>query len=78
MGYEGVFVEVEADAVAAELAHDAVTMGFGMLLDRSAHVAQKLPGLDLLQPLQHGLAGNLDQLLPFLGYLADAEHAAGV
>src|SRR3546814_6863452 len=44
----GRVVEQAADAVAAEIAHHAVTMRLGMLLDGVAYVAEVIAGLRLI------------------------------
>src|SRR5256714_210071 len=72
------FVEFSPDSMAAELAHDAVAVGFGVLLDRRADVTEKGPGAHLADAEPHALVGRLAQPLCLDGRLADIVHAAGI
>ena len=49
-----------------------------MFIDRSAYVAQKAPGFDLLEAELDALLGYPHQLFGFLADLPDAEHTGGV
>ncbi len=73
-----VFVEVAADAMAAEFAHDAVARALGEGLDDVADVAQPRTRFDQRDAMPHGLEGDVNQPLHMLGYGADTEHAAAV
>src|SRR5258708_28024352 len=55
------FVEFSPDSVPAELAHDAVAVRFGMLLDRRADVTEKSPGAHLTDAEPYALVGGLAQ-----------------
>src|SRR6266478_5722632 len=57
------FVEFTPDSMAAELAHHAVPMAFGMLLDRRADVAEKSAGPHRPDAEPHALVGGLAQPL---------------
>src|SRR6266581_2910930 len=72
------FVEFSPDSMAAELAHDAVTVAFGMLLDRRADVTEKSPGAHLADAEPHALVSGLAQPLRLNGGFADIVHAAGI
>ena len=75
---EGVLVELEADAVAAELADHVEAGGLDAALDGVGHVSEVCPGLDGRETRLDGLAGDLHEAAALVGDLADAEHAAGV
>src|SRR5437016_2510080 len=70
------FVEFSPDSMAAELAHDAVAMGFGVLLDGRADVTEKGPGAYLADAEPHSLVGRLAQPPCLDGRLPDVIHAA--
>src|SRR5882672_8253069 len=57
------FVEFPPDSMAAELAHDAVAMAFGVLLDRRADVTEKGPGVHVPDAEPHALVCGLAQPL---------------
>ncbi|MNI59518.1 hypothetical protein D3C73_1146850 [compost metagenome] len=73
-----IFVETLADAVTAEFTHDRKPIGFGVLLDGVAHVAQGGAVLDLLDALPHTLEGDLGQAARQDGLFTHGVHAAGV
>src|SRR6266850_6438819 len=72
------FVEFSPDSMAAELAHDAVAVRFGVLLDRRADVTEKSPGVYFADAEPHALVSGLAQALCLDGRFADVVHAAGV
>src|SRR6266705_2955608 len=72
------FVEFSPDSMAAELAHDAVAVGFGMLLDRRADVTEKSPGTHLTDAEPHALVSGLAQPFCLDRRFADVVHAAGI
>src|SRR6266853_3728726 len=72
------FVEFPPDSMAAELAHDAVAVGFGVLLDCRADVTEKGPGAHLADAEPHALVSGLAQPLCLDGGFADVVHAAGI
>src|SRR5690606_6324950 len=74
----GRVVEQPAQAMAAEIAHDAVAVRLGIALDRMGNVAEPRAGLHFRDAAHHRLIGHLDQLLRLDRYLADAIHAARV
>src|SRR6267143_6504672 len=57
------FVEFSPDSMAAELAHDAVAVRFGVLLDRRADVTEKGPGVYFADAEPHALVSGLAQAL---------------
>lgn len=64
--------------MAAKLAHHAKAVFLHALLHGGCHVAQGSPWLDGGKAALHALARDLDELLAFLAYLANAEHATRV
>src|SRR3546814_6777587 len=56
----GRVVEQAADAVAAEIAHHAVTMRLGMLLDGMADVAEVIAGLRLIDADHQAFVGDVE------------------
>src|SRR5713101_8122629 len=64
--------------MAAELAHDAVAVAFGVLLDRRPDVTKKSPGVHRPDAEPHALVGGLAQPLCPDGRFADVVHAAGI
>ncbi|MPM61855.1 hypothetical protein SDC9_108718 [bioreactor metagenome] len=72
------FVELLADAVAAELTHHRQAVALGVLLDGVADVSQACAGLDLLDAQPHGVEGQGRQALGGDGAFADQVHAAVV
>src|SRR5690606_32243169 len=67
-----------ADAVAAVFAHHRETLGFGVLLDGVADVAQGGARADGADAAEHGLAGHVDQAPGLDAGFADEIHPAGV
>src|SRR5260370_26388406 len=72
------FVELAPDSMAAELAHHAVALAFGMLLDRRPDIAEKRPWAHCIDAEPHALVGGFAQPPGLYRGLADIEHAAGV
>src|SRR5438552_4192525 len=72
------FVEFSPDSMAAELAHDAVAVGFGVLLDGRADVTEKGSGAYLADAEPHAFVSRLAQSLCLDGRLSDIVHAAGI
>src|SRR5688572_20871480 len=60
MNHLGRIVEHPAEAVAAELAHDAVAMLLGMGLDGARDVAEAIAGARLLDAEHQTLIGDVD------------------
>jgi hypothetical protein len=71
-------VELAADAVTAELAHDAVAVLLGVRLDRVPDVSQVRPRPHLAYAFPQALVRHLAQAARLDGWIADVEHAAGV
>src|SRR3546814_2020444 len=74
----GRVVEQAADAVAAEIAHHAVTMRLGMLLDGVADVAEVIAGLRLIDADHQAFVGDVDQPLRLHADIADQIHPARI
>ena len=74
----GAVVEQPADAVAAEIADDAVAVAFGVALDRVGDVAEPVAGPRLLEAEHQAFVGDVDQLARLQRHVADQVHAAGV
>ena len=74
----GAVVEQPADAVAAEIADDAVAVRFGVALDGVGDVAEMVAGPGLLEPEHQAFIGDVDQLARLHADVADEVHAAGV
>src|SRR5258706_3731400 len=72
------FVEFTPDSMAAELAHHAVPVAFGMLLDCRADVTEKGAGPHHPDAEPHALVGGLAQPLCLYGRFCDVVHAAGI
>src|SRR5690606_35266447 len=73
-----VLVETTADAVAAVLAHDRVTVALGVDLDGVAYVAEGGARPHGADPLPHALVAHAAQALGDHRGLADEKHAARV
>jgi hypothetical protein len=71
-------MEQTPDAMAAEIAHDAVAVRLGVALDRIGDVAKVVAGLRLLDAEHQAFVGDIDQLARLQGHVADQIHAAGV
>ena len=67
-----------ADAVAAEVAHNAVAVGLRVALDGVGDVAEVVAGLGLLEAEHQAFVGDVDQLARLQRHIADEVHAAGV
>ena len=78
MDHFGAIVEQAAEAVAAEIADDAVTVLFGMALDRMGDIAEAIAGLGLLEAEHQAFIGDIDQLPGLQRNVADQEHPAGI
>ena len=74
----GAVVEQAADAVAAEIADDAVAVRLGMALDGVGDVAEMVAGPRLLDAEHQAFVGDVDQLARLQRDVADQVHAAGV
>src|SRR5690606_19456400 len=72
------FMKALSDAVAAEFLDDAVPLGFGMLLDGRADVAQRGTGSDRLDAQPKAFVGCLAQSTRLYGRRADVKHPAGI
>src|SRR5215212_4470484 len=72
------FVELPADAMPAELAHDGETLTLGEALDVGADVAEMRAGPNAANAAPHRLVREISQALGLDRRLADQEHAAGV
>src|SRR5215471_4591660 len=72
------FVELTADAVAAEFADDREMMALGELLDRVTNVAEMRAFLDGTNPSPHRFEGDLDETPCLNRRGADIEHPARV
>ena len=64
--------------MAAEIAHHAIAVGFGMLLDCRADISQLYAGPRHIHADHQALIGHIDQLARFQRHIADQEHAASV
>ncbi len=71
-------MELPADAVAAEFAHDREAVAFGVVLDGCADVAQVRSRPDRANALPHCLVGDLAQASSLDRRRTDVEHAARV
>ncbi len=71
-------VEQPAEAMAAEVAHDAHVLGFDKGLDRGPDVARGRAGPDHRDAAHHGVVGDIDQALGAARDRADPEHPARV
>src|SRR3954467_2120314 len=78
MDYFGAVVEQAPDAVAAEIADDAVALAFGMPLDGIGDVAEVIAGPRLLEAEHQAFVSDVDQLPRLQRHVADQIHAAGV
>ena len=74
----GFFMELDAAAVAAQVAHDAVPVLLGMFLYGGAHVAQAGPGLGHPDADVAAFARHLYQAAHLGADVSDEEHARGV
>src|SRR5688572_24797703 len=74
----GRIVEDAAEAVAAEIADDAVAIGLGVGLDGMADVAEMVAGPGRGDAADHALIGHVDEAARLDPDVADQEHAAGV
>src|SRR5712692_5157333 len=64
--------------MAAELAHDAVAVAFGVLLDRRPDVTKKSPGVHRPDAEPHTFVRGLAQSVSLDRRFADVVHAAGI
>ena len=71
-------MELEAAAVAADLADDRVSVLHRMLMHRVAHVTEEGPRNDMLDADLDALLRHIDELLIFRRHIANAEHAGRV
>src|SRR5690554_5303250 len=78
MQYLGLFMEYLADAVAAVIAHHAVAVGVGMILDDLADIAQARARAYHRDTLVQAFLGDPGQALDPFRYFTDMEHLAGV
>src|SRR5262249_6190268 len=74
----GPVVEYAAEAMAAEIAHHAAALAFGVALDGSADIAGSGAGLDGGDAPHERVVGDLEQSLRRARDLADAIHAARI
>ena len=66
------------DAMAAIFPHDRIIMGFTMLLNDVAYIAECNARFDDVDCLVQAFLRDLDESLRVFGHFADAEHFAGV
>ena len=78
MGNLGILVKLDASAVADEIAHDGITLGFGMALDGMTDIAHVSTGPHLLDPQGEAFAGHSNQTPGLFADISDEIHAAGV
>ncbi len=71
-------MEFEADPVAADVLHNAVSVLFRMGMDRFADIPEEAPGLYLRQSQVAALLGDPHQILLLLRHVPDHEHTGGV
>ena len=71
-------VEHAAQAMAAEVAHHAAALAFGISLDRRADIAGRGAGLDRGHAAHQRIIGHLEQPLGGAADLAHAIHAARI
>src|SRR5205823_13040904 len=71
-------VELAADAVAAELAHDREPGFLGARLDGGADIAQARTRANAADAFPHALVGDVDEAACLDARLADVKHAAAV
>src|SRR3546814_550855 len=71
-------VEIPADAVAAEIADNAIAMALRVSLDGVRDVAQMVAGPRLLEAEHQRFVGDLDELLRLDGHVAAQIHTAGI
>src|SRR5688572_15600634 len=74
----GAVVEDAAEAVAAEIADDAVAIGLGVGLDGVADVAEMGAGPGGGDAADHAFVGHVDEAPRLYADVADQEHPAGV
>jgi hypothetical protein len=74
----GRIVKQAADAVATEIADDAVAVLFGKALDGMRNIAECIACACLLNPAHHRLIGHLDQPLRFDRHVADQIRPVGI
>lgn len=73
-----VFVENLAEAVAAIILYDAVTLWRCYGINRVADIVEVGTGGDAVDAGHHGVVGGGDKLLSLIGNFADRVHARGV
>src|SRR3546814_14259554 len=71
-------VEIPADAVAAEIADNAIAMALRVSLDGVRDVAQLVAGPRLLEAEHQRFVGDLDELLRLDVHVAAQIHTAGI
>src|SRR6266853_2995402 len=72
------FVKFSPDSMAAELAHDAVAVAFGVPLDCRPDVTKKSPGVHRPDAEPHTFVRGLAQSFRLDRRFADVVHAAGI
>ena len=72
------FMKNSANTVTTILAHDGVVVGFAMLLDDVANIAQRDTWFDDLYCLVQAFLRDTNQALGMIWSLADAKHLAGI
>src|SRR5205085_11818593 len=71
-------VEHAPYAMAAEIPHHTVSVGFGMALDGVGDVAEMIAGPGLLQAEHQAFVGDVDELAGAERNVADEVHAARI
>src|SRR3546814_3531354 len=71
-------LEIPADAVAAEIADNAIAMALRVSLDGVRDVAQMVAGPRLLEAEHQRFVGDLDELLRLDRHVAAQIHTAGI
>ena len=71
-------MEPATDSMAAEFAHHAVALRFGMRLNRRADISEACAGSHLANAVPHAGVSHFHQAARLNARFADKEHAAGV
>ena len=71
VGHLGLFVELAADAVADEFAHNAVTILADVMLDAVAEISEHPAVTGILDGIEKGFFGGSEEMQRFLGDVAN-------